>query len=239
MLQQYIRDPHMSGVFYAYCYGDRTLIEASSAGERVFTEVSGDRVVRRASVTGKHIQSGSRRQADPLILHTCLQTLRTRVGFDFDIEGFESDVGIIAVQLRPIPDDMPRLAVIPPGESDTNWHSTPLVWGTWMNGATVVDVDVAGEPAIMLKRASSLAECPNITRRLERGDHTLVVDVVDGFRLSHDPRYLPEVVQHRRGYAYISVVGAPLANLQPGETIEAFIDGDTGLIRRANTVANN
>jgi hypothetical protein len=91
----------------------------------------------------------------------------------------------------------------------------------------------------MVKRTTTLADCPLILARLNRGDPTLVVDACDGFRLSHDPRHLPEVIPHRKAFAYISVAGSPLARLRAGEFVEAFVDGDTGLIRRTNTPAHS
>ncbi|WP_406296507.1 hypothetical protein OG948_13435 [Embleya sp. NBC_00888] len=232
VFQQYVHDPGLSGVFYAYCYLERLLVEATSKGQRTFTEVTGDRVTRRASVEGPHIRSASTREADPVRVYSILQALRRQLGFDFDIEGFESDGGVIAVQLRPIPNDMPRGVELPAMQKGTGWHRTPLVWGVWENGRAILDADVPGQPAVMIKRTASLAGCPVIMRRLERGDQTLVVDAVDGFRLSHDPCCLPEVVRQRQGFSYISVAGSQLAQLQPGEIVEAFVDGDNGAIRR-------
>lgn len=240
VFQQYIKAEGLSGVFYAYAYRGRLLMEATSKGRRTFTEMQGGRVVEHATVTGDHIRSGSVIEADPFQLHGCISGLREAVGFDLDMEGFASPAGVIAVQLRPIPEDMPRLLDParrpPPGNG---WHRTPWVWGTWQSDAVRLNEDIPGRPAVMVKQAPTLADCPDILRRLHRGDRTLVVDPLDGFRLSHDPRHLPEVVPYRSAFAYISVAGSPLAALQPGETVEAFLDGDTGLIRRTNLTPLN
>ncbi|WP_329101594.1 hypothetical protein [Streptomyces sp. NBC_01439] len=240
VFQQYIKAEGLSGVFYAYGYRGRVLVEATSRGRRTFTEVRGGHVVEQATVTGEHIRSGSRVEADSFQLYRCISVLREAVGFDLDMEGFASDAGVIAVQLRPIPEDMPRL----PGPARLprprdGWHRTPWVWGAWQTGVATVDEDVPGHPAVMVKRSVSLADCPPILARLYRGDPTLVVDAFDGFRLSHDPRHLPEAIPSRRAFAYISVAGSPLAQLRAGETVEAFVDGDAGMIRRTTAAAFN
>ena len=234
VFQQYLNDPNLSGVFYAYAYEGRTLVEANSMGERTFTEVYAGRVVQQVSVSGEHIRSVSRKQADPLQVDICLQALRAEVGFDLDLEAFTSGATVVAVQMRPIPEDMPRLSESSSIPIGRGWHRTPLVWGAWENASAIVDADAPGHPAVMVKRTASLAECPTIMRRLERGDPTLVLDVVDGFRLSHDPRYLPEMVHQRQHFAYISLAGTPFADIRRGDGVQAFVDGDTGFIRRVN-----
>jgi hypothetical protein len=238
VFQQYIKAEGLSGVFYAYGYKGRVLIEALSKGRRTFMEVRGGLVADYATVTGGHIRSGSVIQADPIQLYRVISGLREAVGFDLDMEGFASPAGVVVVQLRPIPADMPRVlhpAHLPRPRGD--WHRSPWIWGSWQGGLSTVDEDVPGRPAVMVKRTTTLADCPLILARLNRGDPTLVVDALDGFRLSHDPRHLPEVIPYRRAFAYISVAGSPLARLAPGETVEAFVDGDTGLIRRTNIPA--
>ncbi|WP_314410108.1 hypothetical protein [Streptomyces sp. DSM 40484] len=240
VFQQYVKTAELSGVFYAYGYEGRVLVEAISRGRRTFTEIRNGHIVDYATVTGEHIRSGSVLEADPLQLYRAISGLRDAVGFDLDMEGFASPNGVIAVQLRPIPEDMPRVlhpAHLPHPRGD--WHRTPWIWGSWQGGPSTVDEDVPGRPAVMVKRTTSLADCPDIVRRLHRGDRTLVVDLCDGFRLSHDPRHLPEVIPHRSAFAYISVAGSSLAQLQAGETVEAFVDGDTGLIRRTTPVGLN
>ncbi|MEU6757580.1 hypothetical protein [Streptomyces sp. NPDC046685] len=240
VFQQYIKAEGLSGVFYAYGYKGRVLIEALSQGRRTFMEVRGGLVTDYATVTGEHIRSGSAIEADPIQLYRSISGLREAVGFDLDMEGFASPAGVIAVQLRPIPEDMPRVlhpAHLPRPRGD--WHRSPWIWGSWQGGPSTVDEDVPGRPAVMVKRTTTLADCPLILARLNRGDPTLVVDALDGFRLSHDPRHLPEVIPHRRAFAYISVAGSPLARLASGETVEAFVDGDTGLIRRTNIPAHS
>lgn len=238
VFQQYVKSQGLSGVFYAYGYEGRVLVEATSKGRRAFTELRDGQPVEYATVTGEHIRSGSVIEADPFQLYRCISGLRAAVGFDLDIEGFAYPGGVIAVQLRPIPEDMPRLLDPahrpPPGNG---WHRTPWVWGTWHGGPSMVDEDVPGRPAVMVKRATTLADCPLILARLNRGDPTLVVDVLDGFRLSHDPRHLPEVIPHRRQFAYISVAGSDLAALKPGETVDAFVDGNAGMIRRTTVTS--
>ncbi|MGA5134422.1 hypothetical protein ACPCTO_31975 [Streptomyces olivoreticuli] len=240
MFQQYVKAEGLSGVFYAYGYPGRVLVEAVSRGRRTYTDIRGGQVVERATVKGEHIRSGSTLQANPFQLYQSISGLRRVVGFDLDMEGFVASTGVIAVQLRPIPDDMPRLPR-PPSRlpAGGGWHRTPWVWGTWPGWAATVDEDLSGHPSVMVKRATSLADCPLIMARLRRGDSTLVVDPVDGFRLSHDPRHLPEVIPYRKSFAFISVAGSHLAALQPGDTIEAFIDGDAGMIRRANAALHN
>lgn len=236
VFQQYIKAEGLSGVFYAYGYRGRVLVEALSRGRRTFTEIRDGQVADYATVTGEHIRSGSVIQADPIQLYRAISGLREAVGFDLDMEGFASPAGVIAVQLRPIPEDMPRVlhpAHLPRPRGD--WHRSPWIWGSWQGGPSTVDEDLPGHPAVMVKRATTLADCPLILARLNRGDPTLVVDTLDGFRLSHDPRHLPETIPHRRAFSYISVAGSPLARLEAGETVEAFVDGDTGLIRRTNT----
>lgn len=238
VFQQYINAEGLSGVFYAYGYQGRLLVEATSKGRRTFTEVRDGQVVEHATVTGEHIRSGSVIEADAFQLFRCISALREAVGFDLDMEGFASPAGVIAVQLRPIPEDMPRVlhpAYLPYPRND--WHRSPWIWGSWHGGPSTVDEDVPGRPAVMVKRATSLADCPDIVGRLHRGDRTLVVDLLDGFRLSHDPRHLPEAIPHRSAFAYISVAGSHLAALRSGETVEAFVDGDTGLIRRTTDEA--
>ncbi len=238
VFQQYVKSEGLSGVFYAYGYQGRVLVEATSRGRRTFTEIRDGHVVDHATVSGEHIRSGSVLEADPLQLYRTISGLRDAVGFDLDMEGFASPNGVIAVQLRPIPEDMPRVlhpAHLPSARDD--WHRTPWIWGSWQGGPSTVDEDVPGRPAVMVKRTPSLADCPDIVRRLHRGDRTLVVDLLDGFRLSHDPRHLPEVIPHRSAFAYISVAGSSLAALRPGETVEAFVDGNTGLIRRTTAEA--
>ncbi|MGW4204415.1 hypothetical protein [Streptomyces sp. NPDC004726] len=233
--QQYVKTDGLSGVFFAYGYQRRLLVEATSERRRTFTEVRGGQVVDHATVTGDHIRSGSIVEADPLQLYGVISGLREVVGFDLDMEGFVSPPGVVAVQLRPIPKDMPRVlhpARLPRPRAD--WHRTPWIWGSWTGEPRVVDEDVPGRPAVMVKRTTALADCPAIVARLHRGDPTLVVDALDGFRLSHDPRHLPETIPHRRAFAYISVAGTPLAQLAAGEGVEAFVDGGTGLIRRTD-----
>lgn len=239
IFQQYVKAEGLSGVFYAYGYQGRVLVEAVSRGRRTFTEIQAGQVADYAVVTGEHIRSGSVIEADPLQLYREISGLREAVGFDLDIEGFAAATGVIAVQLRPIPGDMPRSldsGTHPP--PDNGWHRTPWFWGTWEGDAAILNEDVPGRPAIMVKQATSLSDCPDILRRLRRGDRTLVVDPLDGFRLSHDPRHLPEVVTYRKPFAYISVAGSPLSALRPGDTVEAFLDGDAGLIRRANLIVH-
>ncbi|MGO4417253.1 hypothetical protein AB4Z54_00355 [Streptomyces sp. MCAF7] len=240
VFQQYVKAEGLSGVFYAYGYWGRVLVEAVSRGRRTFTEIRDGRVTDCATVTGDHIRSGSVIEADPIQLYRAISGLREAVGFDLDMEGFASPAGVIAVQLRPIPDDMPRALDPadhpPPGNG---WHRTPWVWGTWQGSAVPLNEDVVGQPAVMVKQATTLADCPDILRRLQRGDRTLVVDLLDGFRLSHDPRHLPEAIPYRSAFAYISVAGSDLVALQPGETVEAFLDGNTGLIRRTTVTPLN
>jgi hypothetical protein len=236
IFQQYIRAEELSGILYAYGYRSRVLMEAMSHGQRTFSEIRDDCVVESATITGEHIRSGSIIEADPRQLYRTINGIRKLVGFDLDMEGFASPSGVVAVQLRPIPDDMPRVlhpVYLPRPRG--GWHRTPWIWGTWQGGPSAVDEDIPGRPAVMVKRTASLADCPVILARLRRGDPTLVVDVLDGFRLSHDPRLLPEVIPHRRAFAYMSVAGSSLARLQAGEMVEAFVDGDTGLIRRTTT----
>jgi hypothetical protein len=238
--QEYINRSGLSGVFYAHVHQERVLVEALSLHRRSFTEVHAGRVTRRAEVSGPHIRSGSSQEADVLALYPHLAKLRAALGFDFDLEGFqaEADGAVIAVQLRPIPSDAPPPDPTRqlPTEVGADWHETPLVWGSWA-GTAVVDQDLPGRPAVMIKRAASLEDCPTIMRRLRRGDSTLVVDIVDGFRLSHDPRTLPAVVPHRRLFSYISVAGTPLQHLQAGDIVEVVSNGDTGMIRQVSLEA--
>ncbi|MEU1312566.1 hypothetical protein ABZ419_27255 [Streptomyces cinnamoneus] len=236
VFQQYVKAEGLSGVFYAYGYHGRVLVEAVSSGQRTYTDIQGGQVIEHATVRGAHIRSGSSIEADAFQLYQSISGLREAVGFDLDMEGFASPVGVIAVQLRPIPDDMPRPPQ-PPDRPPTGggWHRTPWVWGTWQDGVATVDQDVTGHPCAMVKRATSLADCPSIMARLHRGERTLVIDPIDGFRLSHDPRHLPEVIPYRESFVSISVAGSPLAALQSGERVEAFIDGDIGMIRRTPT----
>jgi hypothetical protein len=237
VLQEIVRSPSLTGIFHSYAYPDRVLIEAVGAGRRSFTETRRDVVSRQHHVAAAHIRSAGDQLIDTTLAAQVMAGIRTRLGFDVDVEGFGLGDRVMVLQLRPIPQDMPvrpevRAVIDSHLTGDpTGWYRTPLVWGSWSEGTCPVDEDLPGRPAILLKRTADIRDWTPLMARLRRGDPTLVIDCVDGFRLSHQPTNLPAAPAHRQYFSYLSVAGTPLVSLRPGERVEAYVDGDRGILR--------
>jgi hypothetical protein len=242
ILQELIRHPSLTGIFHSYAYRDRVLIEATGAGRRSFSETHRGVVCRQAHVAAAHIRSAGNQVVDTTLVTRVMTEIRARLGVDVDVEGFGLDDRVVVLQLRPIPPDMPVRVEVRAAIDDhlrlspAGWYRTPFVWGSWDEVPGLVDEDVPGRPAVLTKRTADLRDCTPVMRRLRRGDPTLVVDCVDGFRLSHQPINLPEDPTLRRCFAYLSVANTPLVGVRPGERVEAFVDGDRGILRRLPTV---
>ncbi len=237
VLQEIVRHPALAGVLHAYGYEDRVLLEATSPGRRLFAEYRQGAASRCWHVDAPHIGSTGSQPVDATRVATLVAQIRARLGFDVDLEAFGLGDRLVILQLRPIPTDMPvnpqaRAIVDRHLTRGSDWHSTPLVWGFWSEGVGTVDLDRPGQPSILLKRTTDLRECASILARLRNGAPTLIVDCLDGFRLSHRPVHLPQTPQLRQQFAYISVAGTAFADLRPGDRVEVYVDGDRGLLRR-------
>jgi hypothetical protein len=168
-------------------------------------------------------------------LRACMEDFQSRLGRmipRLNLEGVfaDSDTGLQLLQLRPVPGDRPydEIGLTPP----TPFYGDRCVWRTrfvWGAFDLFLDawqpVDPGTNVMIRTSPERSFTDGDRLSAEVGPGG-LLLIDTVSGFRLTHEPWYLPPVGK-RQGYAFMHVPQRIL-DAYPGNSLRIFSNGDCG-----------
>lgn len=158
--------------------------------------------------------------------------MRQDITFDYDIELMVNEGGAYITQLRPLPNQDCLDLEQSSNQSDslTIIHETRYVNGLWSSRQPyIVDNYTDNEPFVALKKNKDIRKCQDIQEALNAQIPTLVLDPFSGFRITHEPYYLPEDLKIRCYFGYISIASC-MSNIDPGQTVIASLNNDSGVL---------
>ncbi|HZM76398.1 MAG TPA: hypothetical protein VFC19_11755 [Candidatus Limnocylindrales bacterium] len=156
--------------------------------------------------------------------------LYDRLQFGLDLEGFWNGSRFAALQLRPIPPDLPtdaRLTPIVQALAGGGGYATQLVWGAFDVTGTVAGPDSIGPVAVFSPQARQHGWDATTAARAGLPG-VLLLDPTNGFHLSHDHRFLPPAGPLRCAFRYLSVAGWAERDALVGRRIRCVSDGRSG-----------
>lgn len=231
LLQEMVRTEGAVGPVHVYgLAGGRSVLEVLGPGAtRRLTHVEGGRTVHDETVRATGPAGPYERAAIAAVAAT-VTGLREELGFDVDVEGYWRD-GVLGVfQLRPVPMDLPAEPALTPvvrALRSAPHHYTRMVWGCFdVTGVIAAAGETGPAPALLLVDGS---RGPTASH-LERAPGAVLLDAVDGFHLTHDPRLLPPAGPVRDGFRYLSVAGWPDRGTAAGRTVRCVSDGSAGVV---------
>jgi hypothetical protein len=235
---------HMKAlVFQEYIKGSRVNMHVKESEIVCETDRLIDRLLvqrKSAEYTCETVSTESPQQPIPTdLLDKIIESatpMRKELGFDYDIELMVSDNGPYITQLRPIPNrDCIHFYKNEPFDHKTvKIHETRYTNGIWSTGRFhEVDKYTEKEPFVVIKKNKDIRRCGDVRDALNEGTPTLVLDPFSGFRLTHEPRNLPEELRIRRYFGYLSIASCN-RTIDSGQVIYANLNEDIGTLYEAD-----
>jgi|GEM_PF-6654167 len=236
VFQEYLRPPQISELVTFHAYENCVFAETVEDNARVLFEYADGVLLTSRVRTPYAIRRGDRSVHMDLLIRR-VAALRQSLDFDIDLECFVFKGKPTITQLRPIPsinvdhDQYARYAETLQRRSRRGkWFNTPWAYGVW-NGRGHVGIGNANGPAIFAKRGGDIRQETAIIERLQRGLPTLVIDLVDAFRLTHYPYLLPADIKLRNNFVYVSLADTHLATLSDGQFVTVVSDGQSAIVK--------